>query len=157
MFCKKCGNILPDNAKFCTACGAPTGKEQANPYTSYQQSASPAAPRPAVGFVDAVKLFFRRYVDFHGRSRRSEYWWACLFLLVMNALLSYVLPDLTSIWSIVVLIPGIALCVRRLHDVGKSGWWYLFILLPVVGAIVLVVQFCKDNAGPNKWGPSLKY
>ena len=55
-----------------------------------------------------------------------------------------------------VLIPGTALCVRRLHDVGKSGWFYLWILLPLIGYIIILIQFCKDSTGDNQWGPNPK-
>jgi len=164
MFCKKCGNILPDNARFCNACGAPVEQPQDSgyqqTYTTYQTQRSyttPAQPKPAVGFGEAVKLFFTHYVDFHGRARRSEYWWAVAFNILVSTLITLIVPDLTYLWSLVVLVPSISVCVRRLHDVGKSGWWYLFLALPLVGSIILLIQFCKDSTEPNQWGPNPKY
>lgn len=116
-------------------------------------------PKRSVGFLEAVALFFSRYADFKGRSRRSEYWWVMLFNVIVSVVL-VLLPDslafLSSLWSLAILIPSLAICIRRLHDVGKSGWWYLFILIPLVGGIILLVQFCKDSTEDNQWGPNPK-
>ena len=109
-----------------------------------------------VNFVDAVKLFFTRYADFGTRSRRSEFWWVSLFTFIVNAVLSAVLPDLTWIWSLAILCPSLALSIRRLHDVGKSGWYLLWNLLPLVGSIIVLIQFCKDSVEANQWGPNPK-
>ena len=109
-----------------------------------------------VSFIDAVKLFFIRYTDFKGRSRRSEYWWVCLFSTIVGGIIGIILPDFTWIWTLAIMIPSLSLCVRRLHDVGKSGWFYLWILLPLAGAIIILIQFLKDSAPANKWGPNPK-
>lgn len=139
MKCPHCGGYASDNAMFCNNCGDQIRK------------------RSSVNIVEAVKLFFARYVDFSGRSRRSEYWWMFLVNNLVIRLLNEVgLTSLTYIWSLVIFIPMLALCVRRLHDVGKSGWWYLFTFLPVVGWIVLLVFFCKDSAPDNQWGDNPK-
>lgn len=115
--------------------------------------------KTTVGFLEAVALFFSRYADFKGRSRRSEYWWVMLFSVIVSVVL-VLLPDslafLSSLWSLAILVPSLAICIRRLHDVGKSGWWYLFILIPLVGGIILLVQFCKDSTEDNQWGPNPK-
>lgn len=150
MYCRNCGKQLPDGTQFCSVCGA---QQNAAP-TSYSHARD---PKPSVGFTEALKLYFTRYTDFKGRSRRSEYWWATLAIGIIGAIIGAVLPDFSWIWTLVVLIPGLAICVRRLHDVGKSGWWYLWILLPLIGSIILLVQFCKDSEGNNQWGPSPKY
>ena len=141
MFCKKCGAYVNDSAQFCTQCGA------------VQQENMPAE---SVSFVQAIKLFFKRYTDFRGRSRRSEYWWATLFTIIVGSVLEAILPDFVWIWSLAILVPGLAICVRRLHDVGKSGWFYLWILLPLAGYIIILIQFCKDSAPDNQWGPNPK-
>ena len=109
-----------------------------------------------VSFIDAVKLYFSRYTDFKGRSRRSEYWWFTLFNMIVSAIIGAILPDFAWIWSLVVLVPGLAICVRRLHDVGKSGWFYLWMLLPLAGWIIVLIQFCKDSTEDNQWGPNPK-
>ncbi len=182
MFCKKCGNILPDYARRCDACGArverdsekqstqkrsyeqwDSGKrtsarreDRNKTYTTYQRKTSFTNPiaRPQVNFPEAVKRFYTHYTDFHGRARRSEYWWAMLLLALGNLLL----PEmLTWIWVLANLIPSVAVTVRRLHDTGRSGWWYLLNCLPVAGSVVLLVLLCQDSKGPNNWGPSPKY
>ena len=150
MYCKNCGKQLPDGASYCDGCGA----RQVGGYTTYTQ---PREPKPQVGFIDAVKLFFTHYADFNTRSRRSEFWWAELFLFLANMVAGWILKDAAFIWSLAVLIPTIAICVRRLHDIGKAGTWYLLSLIPLVGQIILIVWFCKDSEGENQWGPSPKY
>ena len=109
-----------------------------------------------MNFIEAVKSVFTHYADFKGRARRSEYWWFTLFNIIASSIVSAVIPDFAWIWSLVVLIPGIAVCVRRLHDVGKKGWFYLWILVPIAGAIILLIQFCKDSTADNEWGPNPK-
>ncbi len=152
MYCKKCGNFVPNNAGRCDFCGAPVGGLFSDPVGKRRE------PKPQVGIVEAIRLYFVGYTDFHGRSRRSEYWWATLVIGLAGGIVGAVLPDYSWIWTLATLVPSLALCIRRLHDVGKSGWWYLFILLPIVGTIILLVQFCKDSQPEeNPWGPSPKY
>ena len=109
-----------------------------------------------ISFVEAVKLFFVRYTDFKGRSRRSEYWWVYLFNMIVSGVIALLIADLAWIWSLVTLVPSLALCVRRLHDIGKSGWWILIALVPLVGGIILLVFTCKDSTEDNQWGPNPK-
>ena len=149
MFCKKCGNMMPDGSKVCPSCGAV--QEQ----RTTTVNGVPVQPK-SVSFLDAVKLYFTRYADFKGRSRRSEYWWAALAIGVVGYIIGLILPDLAWIWTLATLVPSLAICIRRLHDVGKSGWWYLWILLPLIGSIILLVQFCKDSTEDNQWGPNPK-
>ncbi len=158
MFCRKCGNMLPDNAKFCNACGAPVERPQEQTYTTYQNQSYNAnpAPKSSVGFIEAVKLYFTRYAEFSGRSRRSEYWWAVLFTSLVSGLIAAIVPDAAGIWSLVTLIPGLAVLVRRLHDVGKSGWYCLMSLIPLVGGILVLIQLCKDSEPENQWGRNPK-
>lgn len=140
MYCRKCGNISPDGMERCVTCGA-----------VMQQ------PKESVGIVDAAKLYFTRYADFKGRSRRSEYWWATLVISILGSIIGAIVPDLAWIWTLAILVPSLAICVRRLHDIGKSGWWYLIGLIPIVGSILLIVWFCKDSTEDNQWGPNPKY
>ena len=109
-----------------------------------------------MNIIEATKLFFTRYVDFNGRSRRSEYWWAYLAVVIISAVLTVVLGELAYIWSLATLVPQIAITIRRLHDIGKSGWWYLICLIPLVGAIILLVFMCLDSTEDNQWGPNPK-
>ena len=109
-----------------------------------------------VSFVDAVKLAFTNYANFNGRSRRSEYWWFTLFNSIGSSVLGAIVPDLVWIWTLALLIPGIAIVIRRLHDAGKSGWFYLWMLLPLAGQIIILIQLLKDSDADNKWGPNPK-
>ena len=109
-----------------------------------------------------VEVLKQQYADFEGRARRRDYWMFFLF----NAIISVVLSGITTaigitfisaIYSLAVLVPSIAFAVRRLHDIGKSGWWFLIILIPLVGAIWLIVLLCTDSqAGENEWGANPK-
>lgn len=105
----------------------------------------------------------KNYVGFSGRSRRMEYW---MFMLV-NIIISVVLVILDAIletssllnglYSLAVLLPSIAVTVRRLHDIGRSGWWILISLIPLVGAIILLVFTCLDSEPhDNEYGPNPK-
>jgi uncharacterized membrane protein YhaH (DUF805 family) len=114
-----------------------------------------------------------KYADFSGRARRKEYWmWTLnvtlLFILAMimdNTLgLNFELlgQDLGYGWlymlaGIINFIPGLSIVVRRLHDVGKSGWFYLIILIPIIGFIWILILLCSDGVKEeNKWGTNPK-
>ena len=146
MYCRNCGRDLPEGTNVCPGCRAPQ--------TGYARNRE---PQPSVGIVDATKLYFTRYADFKGRSRRSEYWWATLAIGILGTVIGAILPDLAWIWTLATLVPSLAMCVRRLHDVGKSGWWYLISLIPLVGCILLLVWFCTDSKEDNQWGVNPKY
>ena len=107
----------------------------------------------------------KQYVDFNGRARRKEYW---MFVLI-SAIVSYgiagiaiatgieSLKFLSGAYSLAVFLPGLGVSVRRLHDVGKSGWFLLIVLVPLIGAIWLLVLMCTDGEpGPNEYGPNPK-
>jgi uncharacterized membrane protein YhaH (DUF805 family) len=119
-----------------------------------------------MGFTDAVKAVFKKYAVFDGRSLRSEYWYWVLFTFIASIILSIldsILFDskaslsnndgpLEIIFSLATLVPSIAVGVRRLHDVNKSGWWVL-IAFTIVGLIPLIYWFCQPGtAGKNLFG-----
>jgi uncharacterized membrane protein YhaH (DUF805 family) len=125
-------------------------------------AAQPALPNPLVNYWKRAVL--ENYANFEGRARRAELWWFVLanFLigLVFNVLIAIasIFWVLYIIFELAILIPGIAVGIRRLHDTDKSGWWLLIGLIPLVGAIVLIVFFATDGTrAPNQWGPSPKY
>ena len=162
MYCKNCGKQLPDGAQFCDGCGA---RQVDDGYSAQQVKSGYVAytngrePKPSVGFIDAIKMFFTKYADFNTRSRRSEYWQVILFCCIVNLFASLALRNcawIGYIWSLAILVPSIALGVRRLHDIGKAGTWYLLNLIPVVGSIILLVWYCQDSTGDNQWGPNPK-
>ena len=109
------------------------------------------------------------YAIFKGRARRKEYWMFTLFSLIISIVLSVIDvstgmfdPELgrgltSTIFSMAVLIPTIAVGVRRMHDVGKSGWFMLISLVPIIGGIWLLVLLCTDgDSSENAYGPSPK-
>ena len=111
----------------------------------------------------------RKYGVFGGRARRKEYWYFVLFNIIINIVLAVIdvatgsfsaevgIGLLGGIYGLAVLIPNVAVTVRRLHDTDHSGWWLLIPLIPIIGAIVLFVFAVQDsNAGENKYGPSPK-
>ena len=117
-----------------------------------------------MGFIEALEnVVVKNYANFRGRARRSEYWYFALanFLYcIVTGLLSVKVPEvmyLVWIVSLALLVPSLAVCVRRLHDIGKSGWWYLIGFVPYIGVVILFVFFVKDSQpGENKWGANPK-
>jgi uncharacterized membrane protein YhaH (DUF805 family) len=124
-----------------------------------------AGPTPAgqMAFPDAVRSVLTQYATFTGRARRSEYWWFALAYAVTYFVAAFIDMVLgTTLFTVVValglLVPSLAVAVRRLHDIGKSGWWLLIGLVPLVGSIVVLVFACQDSQpGTNQYGPSPKY
>ena len=127
-----------------------------------------------MGFGEAVKSFWSHYSQFKGRSRRSEYWWIQLFLVLTNLAVAAIDLALMNgdvdrfianggggivglIWILVTIVPALAVLVRRLHDTGKTGWWALIGFVPLIGGIVLLVFTVLDSdSGENKFGESPK-
>jgi len=104
-----------------------------------------------------------KYADFKGRARRKEYWMYYLVYIILAFLVGFIdgflglYPILSSIFSLALLIPSIAVAVRRLHDTGKSGWWLLISLVPLLGALYLLYLMIKDSQpDTNAWGPNPK-
>ena len=153
MYCPSCGIETGSNGQFCGSCGAnlQTGEVV---YGSIL---------PRVGFVDAIRLGFNNYFNFSGRSRRSEYWYWALFTILGGAV-SQVIDGITglgifySLFSLLILIPGLALGARRLHDIGKSGWWQLLWFAIIVGWVILLIWNIRDSdQAPNSHGQNPKY
>lgn len=127
-----------------------------------------------MGFAAAVKSFWSNYKTFSGRARRSEYWFIQLFLFLTNlvaaaidlALMDGDLERFTAnggggivglIWILATIVPALAALVRRLHDTSRSGWWALMVLVPIAGAIVILVFTLEDSvSGDNTYGASPK-
>ena len=116
-----------------------------------------------------IECMTSKYLCFTGRARRKEYWMFALFNFIAAIVAGFVggfLAELTNIaafallgalYNIAAILPGFAVCFRRLHDIGKSGWWWLIVLIPFVGAIVLLVFMLLDSQpGANKYGPNPK-
>ena len=124
-------------------------------------------------FIDTIK---NRYAYFDGRATRSEYWYFVLFSVLISIVFTFIdtaviNPSLLNMtaeeaskggllagtFALAMLLPQIGLGVRRLHDIGKSGWWYFIILIPILGALVLLFFFVTDSqSGENMYGPNPK-
>ena len=112
-------------------------------------------------FMDAIKTCFSKYVTFTGRASRPEYWYWCLFSL-LGIICTFVIDGLilndlenthvNLLFSIITFLPGLAVSVRRLHDVNRSGWWVL-LLFTVIGLILLLYwALRKSDEGENRFG-----
>ncbi len=127
-----------------------------------------------MGFLEAVRSVFQHYATFSGRARRAEYWWFVLFSVLMSLALGILdaaifgaawvghgmggmrtAPSVFGgIFSLAILLPSLAVTIRRLHDVGRSGWWWWLWLLPVVGWLVLIYWMIREgDHGDNAFGP----
>jgi uncharacterized membrane protein YhaH (DUF805 family) len=119
--------------------------------------------------VDWYLLVLKKYLVFEGRARRKEYWYFVLFNILAGITLGIIdnvtgtlNPEtgvglLSGLYSLAVLIPTIAVSIRRLHDTDRSGWWLLIALIPLIGGLVLLVFFVLDGTpGTNQYGPNPK-
>ena len=116
-------------------------------------------------FKEAIVKVLTNYANFSGRARRSEYWLFSLFNFVVAMAFSLLtavteagfFSVLSTLFSLAVFIPGLAVTWRRLHDIGKSGGCYFIALVPLVGAILLIVWLATDSeSGENVYGPNPK-
>lgn len=124
-----------------------------------------------MNMMDAVKTVLGKYATFSGRAGRAEFWWWTLFLvllflaisLVEGAILAPMLgseafsPDagqpLGMLATVLVILPALAVDVRRLHDIDKSGWWYLIAFVPIIGSLILIYWFIQPGTeGENRFG-----
>lgn len=110
-------------------------------------------------FKDCYIKFWKNYTNFSGRARRSEYWYVVLanILISLVTMIPYVGPVIDGLYMIAILVPTLALMVRRLHDLGKDWYYIFFALIPLVGQIIMLVWFCTDSqVGANEFGENPK-
>ena len=181
-FCRNCGKEVSDGAKFCAGCGTPTGVAAGAPAVNNSAGNAPdlrvnrATTKVADDAMDfdELSLFgyfvkcLKNYAVFSGRARRKEAWGFWLFQFILSfvlgiiGLISVEIEGIMNILSLLVglalLIPDLAVCVRRLHDVGKSGWTMLW-CLTLIGAIypAVMIAFRDSKLGSNLYGKSPKY
>lgn len=111
----------------------------------------------------------KKYAVFSGRAQRAEFWCFALFNLLILVALSFLdgvigtfdreigYGLLAGIYNLGVLVPSVAVSVRRLHDIGRTGWWLLILLLPLIGLVLMIVFWVLDSqSGQNQYGPSPK-
>lgn len=133
-----------------------------------------------MNMMEAVRTVYSKYVTFSGRASRSELWWFVLFYFIVYMVLGFVdsmlfgtvqesgsltggdysfsssttTPILSGIFALASMLPSIAVTVRRMHDINRSGWWVLISFIPLVGTIILIV-WCATGGdrGENRFGP----
>ena len=178
--CPKCGISLPQGQTP----PPPPPPPPYNPSINHDQHANdsrkpdpvpPPNPNPSIGrvapmsFIDALTLFFKNYANFKGRSRRKEWLFPALFTFCVNLIISMLIANASSeealgvigivyrLFNLAMIIPNIAVCIRRLHDTGKKGTYYLW-CFTIIGAIpVMIALFSDSQPGQNEFGPNPKY
>lgn len=96
-------------------------------------------------FQEAIRVCLSKYADFNGQATRAEFWWFMLFVILVTTALLYVSEILSSVFLIAILLPLLAVGTRRLHDIGKSGWWLLYMLVPVGGLVILAFLWSQPG------------
>lgn len=165
MYCRNCGEVIADNAYVCLNCGVKAGVgskhcpvcgAQPDPQAVVCVKCGTSLSRSSAGseveneFVKSIKTcFLQKYATFEGRASRSEYWYFYLLVFVLGFI-----PFLNFVVGLATFIPMLAAGVRRLHDVGKSGWMLLITLIPIIGTIWLIVLLASPSQeGTNEYGP----
>lgn len=107
-------------------------------------------------FHQAIHTCFIKYANFNGRASRSEYWWFFLFVVLVNLVASTFIEQqgaITGIITLALFLPNLAVQVRRLHDINRSGWWILIIAVPLIGAIIMIYWTIKTGSPTtNQYG-----
>jgi uncharacterized membrane protein YhaH (DUF805 family) len=110
-----------------------------------------------------MNVVTQHYFDFNGRARRAEFWWFALVYLIIAIVLGVIQSILhigsllTGLLGLALLLPNLGVQARRLHDIGRSGWWILIAFVPIVGIILLIYWYAQPGvSGPNEYGPDPK-
>ncbi|MDR2441363.1 MAG: DUF805 domain-containing protein [Planctomycetaceae bacterium] len=176
LFCLACGSLLSPASNVCQNCGSSvkSHRQNVNPELLGEKSNS-----NGIDYADVLK----KYADFSGRARRSEYWRftiyntiilplfltsiGIIFIFIMNIsgaktetkfIVIGVLSAVYLLYNLLIFLPSLAVCVRRLHDTGNSGWLVLIVLIPIIGLIILLVFLVQDSQpGNNQYGQNPKY
>lgn len=104
-------------------------------------------------FQQSIKVCFQKYADFNGRAKRPEYWWFALFCFIVSMALGIIGDTISLAFSLVTLLPSFAVGSRRLHDINKSGWFQLLLLIPILGWLVLIYFLAQaGSTETNQYG-----
>lgn len=159
--CPHCQHPISNpDAVICIGCGTnlKTGKKLSS-------GGSPSKGKFKIWYLEVLK----KYAVFKGRARRKEYWYFTLVNIIISIVIGFVdvkigtysmkagVGLLGGVYSLAVLIPSLAVFIRRLHDIGKSGWWFFLGLIPCAGPLILLYFMVKDSQdGENQYGPNPK-
>ena len=159
MRCEQCEIEYPQNVKFCRDCGVRLSK------SPQRKSASRSRQSSSITIGRAVELGFRKYIHFHGRATRAEFWWWALFVLAISVVAQGLdkvagthIDEISNglfegVWSLATLVPSLALSARRLHDINRRGWWLLLWLIPFFGWVLLFIwSLQQGDKGINDYG-----
>lgn len=180
--CTRCGVLVGEGKRFCPFCGAEPDPlasicvkcgYELKPIRKHNDTVPNTNSNGEYSFGKAISTCFSKYATFSGRARRKEFWYWYLFTCLITLLFfisSLIIEDCTynlgigeifilinGLWGLVTFLPTLAVTVRRLHDVGYSGWAYLIALVPAAGVIILFVLCCFDSEPQsNKYGENPK-
>ena len=147
--CNKCNTECSDDMLFCTECGEKFETEAVKTEKA-AENVNTVTSSETMGFMEATKVFFKKYVDFNGRASRAEYWWSYLACAIIGFVAGFTLI-LAPIAVLGLFIPSYAAMVRRLHDTGKSGWWAALGFIGL-GIVPLIMCILEGEPGANKYG-----
>ena len=102
----------------------------------------------------AVKTCFNKYAEFTGRAARSEFWWFFLFQVIVLLIAGSISDILYAVVALGLLLPGLAVGARRLHDIGKTGWLLLLWIIPLIGWVLLLYWAVQPSGPANEYGPA---
>lgn len=174
--CAECGESIPDNCMVCPNCGCPVGEKVESRTNSYKttESTQSSSTSGDINFGKAISICFQKFAQFSGRATKSEFWYFYLFCMLPGILgwllklaleeyyhlfgdyfyISIIIDVFILIINFILFIPVLSVSIRRLHDINKSGWNILWILLPFIGIIILLIFWLKGSDGDNQYGPS---
>ena len=102
-------------------------------------------------FGESISTCISKYANFNGRATRSEFWWWALFVFLVSLVSGTISPMLSSLLSLALFLPSIAVTARRLHDINRSGWWQLIGLIPLIGLLVMIYWCVQEAREPNPY------
>jgi uncharacterized membrane protein YhaH (DUF805 family) len=159
--CPKCSYIRTAHETApdwqCPGCGvayAKAGGAAASASATAPQGYAPARSAAPSGPIEAVIAALKGYVDFAGRATRTEYWWYLLFWFIVVGATGAIKETLGSVVVLALLLPSLTVGIRRLHDIGKSGWWVLIGFVPLIGPLILLYFAVQPSEGDNDYGPA---
>jgi uncharacterized membrane protein YhaH (DUF805 family) len=158
MNCNNCNYTNVSSANYCGKCGARISEPNPSNYSKQTHNYPNQPPTRSIGPREAVQLGFSGYANFSNRSTRAEFWWFLLFYIVAASVslildgIIFGVPGLFYAISLLgLIIPHLAVTVRRLHDTNKSGWWILIGLIPFGGIVLLVMYLLPSDPYPNQY------